>query len=118
MIDPDTLVVLGGGGCVLRRSDDGGASFRKIFIAAEYLGPAEVQAVTFFDKQTGYILLKDGSLLRTSDGGESFARQTAVPGTQASNNAAGNSAIDIAFTSADSGVAFVSPANNAPSIAF
>src|SRR5215217_1941140 len=34
VIDPDTLVVLGGGGCVLRRSDDGGASFRKIFIAA------------------------------------------------------------------------------------
>src|SRR3954452_16564403 len=118
VIDPDTLVVLGGGGCVLRRSDDGGATFHKIFIAAEYLCPAPVQAATFFDKQTGYLLLRDGSLLRTSDGGASFARQTAVPGTEASNNAAGNSALDIAFTSADSGIAFVAPPNNGASIAF
>src|SRR3954454_23229428 len=118
VLDPETLIVLGGGGCVLRRSDDGGATFHKIFIAAEYLCPAPVQAATFFDKQTGYLLLRDGSLLRTSDGGASFARQTAVPGTEASNNAAGNSALDIAFTSADSGIYFVAPPNNGASIAF
>src|SRR5258706_16215927 len=35
IVDPDTVVVLGGGGCVLRRSDDGGKTFRKIFIVAE-----------------------------------------------------------------------------------
>lgn len=92
VIDPETLVVLGGGGCVLRRSDDGGATFHKIFIATETSCPAPVRAATFFDQQTGYILLKDGSLLRTTDAGQLFARQTAVPGTQASNNATGRQA--------------------------
>src|SRR3954463_4356177 len=55
MIDQDTLVVLAGNGCVLRRSDDGGKTFHKIFIVAEQNCPAPVRAFTFVDKQVGYL---------------------------------------------------------------
>src|SRR4051812_14542883 len=68
LIDANTLVVLAQNGCVLRRSDDGGATFHKIFIVAEQNCPAPVQAFTFVDKQLGYLLLNDGSVLRTADG--------------------------------------------------
>ena len=118
VLDPDTITVMGGNGCVLRRSDDAGATFHKIFIVAEQNCPAPVQAFTFVDKQTGYLLLQDGSVLRTTDAGQTFARQTAVPGTQASNNATGNKAVDIAFTGPDAGIVFVRPNGGGPSIAF
>src|SRR3954467_4502452 len=66
VLDPETLTVLGGGGGGLRRSDGAGKTFHKIFIVAEQNCPAPVEAFTFFDRQTGYLLLKDGSVLRTS----------------------------------------------------
>src|SRR5215208_6583584 len=72
VLDPDTLTVLGGEGCVLRRSDDAGKTFHKIFIVAEQNCPAPVETFTFVDRQTGYLLLRDGSVLRTSDAGQTF----------------------------------------------
>ena len=81
IIDPETVVVLGGGGCVLRRTDDGGKTFKKIFIVAEVNCPDRVQAMNFVDKTTGYLLLADGSVLKTTDAGDSFSKQTAIPGT-------------------------------------
>ena len=107
IIDPDTVVVLGGG-CVLRRTDDGGKTFRKIFIVAEVNCPDRVQAVNFIDKTTGYLLLADGSVLKTTDSGESFAKQTAIPGTAASATPGGATAKDIMFSGPDSGIAFAS----------
>ncbi|MEA2150793.1 MAG: hypothetical protein QOD69_2623, partial [Solirubrobacteraceae bacterium] len=77
IIDPDTVTILGSDGCVLRRTDDGGKTFHKIFIVAETDCPDRVRAATFVDKATGYLLLADGSVLRTTDGGQSFAKQTA-----------------------------------------
>lgn len=118
VIDPNTLVIQGANGCVLRRSDDGGTTFHKIYIVAEQNCPAPVQAFTFVTKDVGYLLLRDGNVLRTTDGGQTFARQTAVPGTQAGNNPSGNNAVDLMFTTPDSGIVFVSPPNNAPTIAF
>jgi photosystem II stability/assembly factor-like uncharacterized protein len=107
IVDADTVVVLGGGGCVLRRTDDGGKTFRKIFIVAEVNCPDRVQAVHFVNKTTGYLLLADGSVLRTTDSGDSFSKQTAVPGTSASATPAGATARDILFTTPDAGIAFV-----------
>jgi photosystem II stability/assembly factor-like uncharacterized protein len=107
VLDPDTLTVLGGQGCVLRRSDDAGKTFHKIFIVAEQNCPQPVRAFTFVDRQTGYLLLADGSMLRTTDAGQTFSRQTAIPGTQASNAPAGREASDIAFTGPDVGIAFM-----------
>src|SRR4051812_2595812 len=118
VLDPDTLVILGANGCVLRRSDDAGKTFHKIFIVAEQNCPAPVQAFTFVDRQTGYLLLRDGSVLRTSDAGQTFARQTAIPGTAASNNSNNSTGADIAFTSADTGIVFVHATNPGPSIAY
>src|SRR5437773_3447379 len=118
VLDPQTLIVLSQGGCVLRRSDDAGATFRKIFIVAEQNCPTPVSSFTFVDRQIGYLLLRDGSVLRTGDGGQTFARQTALPGTQASNNSNGTSPIDIAFTGTDTGVAFVLTPNAGPSAAY
>ena len=118
IIDPNTVVVLGGGGCVLRRTDDGGKTFKKIFIVAEVNCPDRVQAVHFVDKTTGYLLLADGSVLKTTDSGESFAKQTAIPGTAASATPAGAVAKEILFTSPDGGIAFVSPAGGPNSAAF
>jgi photosystem II stability/assembly factor-like uncharacterized protein len=117
VIDPDTLMVLGGDGCVLRRSDDAGATFRKVFIIVEQNCAGQIDSFTFVDRQTGYLLIRGGNVYRTTDGGQTFSRQTAIPGTESSNNPSGNRAIDIAFTSADTGVAFVQPSSG-PSIAF
>ena len=118
IIDPETVVILSADGCVLRRSDDGGKTFRKIFIVAELDCPDRVQSLNFVDRKTGYLLLRDGSVLRTSDAGQSFSKQTAIPGTQASATPAGVVAKDLMFSSADSGFAFVSPAGGGPSAAY
>ncbi len=118
IIDPDTVVVLGGGGCVLRRTDDGGKTFKKIFIVAEVNCPDRVQSMHFVNKTTGYLLLADGSVLKTTDSGESFAKQTAIPGTAASSAPGGAVAKDILFTSPDGGIAFVSPSGGGNSAAF
>lgn len=118
IIDPETVAVLGADGCVLRRSDDGGKTFHKIFIVAEVNCPDRVQAVSFVDKNTGYLLLRDGSVLRTNDAGQSFSKQTAIPGTQASATPGGANAKDIVFTGPDSAIAFVTPSGGGNSLAF
>ena len=109
IVDPSTLVVLGGNGCVLRRSADGGATFQKIFIVAESNCPDQVQSFYFTDKSNGYLLLHDGSILKTADGGQTFSKQTALPGTPAS--ATGGNAVptDLYFSSATSGLVVVTP---------
>lgn len=118
IVDPETVVVLGGGGCVLRRTNDGGRTFKKIFVVAEVNCPDRVQSVHFVDKTTGYLLLADGSVLKTTDSGDSFAKQTALPGTAASATPGGAVAKDILFTAPDSGIAFVSAGPSGASAAF
>lgn len=119
IIDPETVVVLGGGGCVLRRSDDGGTTFHRIFVVAEAGCPDRVRSLHFVDRTTGYLLLQDGSVLRTTDAGQSFAKQTAIPGTPAGATPGQAAPADILFTGNDSGIAFVTPAGaGATSLAF
>jgi photosystem II stability/assembly factor-like uncharacterized protein len=118
IIDPDTVAILGGNGCVLRRTDDGGKTFHKLFIVAEVNCPDRVQSMNFVNKTTGYLLLADGSVLKTADSGDSFSKQTAIPGTAASATPGGAVAKDILFTGPDSGIAFVSPSAGGNSSAF
>jgi photosystem II stability/assembly factor-like uncharacterized protein len=119
IIDPETVVVLGGGGCVLRRSDDGGTTFHRIFIVAEADCPDRVRSFSFADRNVGYLLLQNGSVLRTTDAGQSFSKQTAIPGTPAGASAGAAQAADILVTGADSAIAFVTPAGaGAMSLAF
>ncbi|MDX6678304.1 MAG: hypothetical protein QOE31_2356 [Solirubrobacteraceae bacterium] len=117
IVDPETLVVLGADGCVLRRSANGGATFSRIFVVAEANCPDRVRAFHFIDKNTGYLLLADGSVLRTTDAGQSFSKQTAIPGTPAGATAGSAAPADILFSAPDSGIAFVTPGPG-PSLAY
>jgi photosystem II stability/assembly factor-like uncharacterized protein len=112
-VTPDVVIVLGGDGCVVRRSDDGGKTFRKMFVLAEFNCPDRAAATYFVSPQVGYLLLRDGNVLRTTDGGETFGRGTAIPGTPAS--AGGGTAVpaDAVFTSADAGIVFLAGGNAA-----
>jgi photosystem II stability/assembly factor-like uncharacterized protein len=106
VVTPDVLIVQGGDGCVVRRSDDGGRTFRKLYVLAEADCPDRVQTAFFVDPLVGYLVLRDGTVLRTTDGGQTFGRtQTAVPETRQRN---GNRApADAVFTNPDTGVVFL-----------
>jgi photosystem II stability/assembly factor-like uncharacterized protein len=83
-IDANTLVA--GGGCVARRSVDGGKSFTRIaFTPVESSCPdnSHLAAMWFLDANLGYLVLADGSVFQTLDGGTEFATKTALPGTRA-----------------------------------
>lgn len=107
IIDPNNVVILGGNGCVLRRSSDGGTTFLPIFILAQTGCPNPVQSFFFVNGEIGYLLLRDGSVLRTADGGKTFSKQTAIPGTPASATGGGAAPADLLFTGASTGMAFV-----------
>ncbi len=107
VISPDIVVVLGGGGCVVRRSDDGGKTFRKLFVLAEIDCPDKVVAVNFVSPQVGYLLLSDGNVLRTTDGGQTFGRGTAIPGTRASSGGGQSVPADAIFSTPDAGIVFL-----------
>jgi photosystem II stability/assembly factor-like uncharacterized protein len=67
--------------------------------------------MSFPSSNVGFFLLHDGTLLSTSDGGQSFSRKTAIPNSAAKGG--NETPMDIFFTSATNGVA-VSRANGAP----
>ena len=102
IVDQDSVVV--SGGCIVRRSDDGGRTFVRLpWTASDARCSESVVTPDFLANETGYLLLEDGSILRTEDGGRTWSRRTAVPGTRA---AGGNVvAKDIAFTSPSDGIA-------------
>jgi photosystem II stability/assembly factor-like uncharacterized protein len=78
VIDSDSLVV--GSECALRRTDDGGATFRRLpFTTSERRCPRQVAAVAFPSAIVGYLLLTDGAVLKTADGGRSFSALTNAP---------------------------------------
>ncbi|HST38014.1 MAG TPA: YCF48-related protein [Conexibacter sp.] len=101
-VDADT--VFAGGGCVARRSTDGGETFEAVaFTPVESSCRANLLGLSFLSPTLGFLLLDDGSVFTTDDGGESFAQRTAVPGTGAAGGGTAPSAI--AFTSATTGTA-------------
>ncbi len=75
---PDRIVV--GGGCSLRRSDDGGATFQRLpFSASDFTCPSPVGAFSFPSSNVWYVVLGNNAVLSTADGGQTFTRRTAVP---------------------------------------
>jgi photosystem II stability/assembly factor-like uncharacterized protein len=106
---PGSTVVVGGAdGCVTRISDDGGQVFRRIFNVAESNCSESVAAFSFLSAKVGFLLLRNGSIELTTDGGESFSRRTGVPGTSASSGGGSLAGTDVHFFSASAGIAFVS----------
>src|SRR4051794_27841703 len=94
VIDADSVAVAGG--CVARRSDDGGASFRPLpWWSGGGVCPSPIAALAFPTDQRGYLVLVDGAVWRTDDGGATWTGLAGepVPG-----------ATDAAFTSPDAGV--------------
>ena len=110
-LGPSTLVIGGGEGCVTRISENGGQLFRRIFNVAESGCPEPVAAFSFTSPKQGFLLLKNGSVELTTDGGETFARRTGLPGTPASSGGGQASGIDLHFSSATKGIAFVGQPN-------
>jgi photosystem II stability/assembly factor-like uncharacterized protein len=100
-IDADS--VFAGGGCVARRSDDGGATFRRVaFTPVESSCREQLAAGWFVSEQTGFLALTDGTVLRTDNDGDSFAQKTPLPGTRAPGG--GATPTDLAFVSDQVGV--------------
>jgi photosystem II stability/assembly factor-like uncharacterized protein len=84
VLDGNTLVA--GGGCVARRSTDGGQTFTRIaFTNVESNCPAEANlaALSFVNPNTGFVFEQGGQVFQTDDGGTRFAAKIAVPGTRA-----------------------------------
>jgi photosystem II stability/assembly factor-like uncharacterized protein len=101
--DEDTVVV--GAGCVLRRSDDAGTSFRAFSFSASGCENGIV-SLSFPSADSGYLLLANGAVLRTDDGGASFSDRGAVPGTAAATpGGTPATPTDILFTDANTGFA-------------
>jgi photosystem II stability/assembly factor-like uncharacterized protein len=83
VLNDSTLVA--GGGCVARRSTDGGKTFTRIgFTNVESDCPADsnLAALSFLDANLGYIFETAGQVFQTRDGGTRFATKIAVPGTR------------------------------------
>ena len=102
-VDADTVII--GSGCVMRRSDDRGDNFRRVpFVARETNCPSPLATFHFPSDQVGYVVLADGSVSQTTDGGQSFGGKREVPGTQ---SAGGGQAVptDVFFVNDTTGFA-------------
>ena len=104
-LDADT--VLAGGGCVARRTTDGGRTFTAVrFTAVEAGCRVPLRDLSFVSSDVGYVLLDDGSVFTTTDGGQTFSPRTAVPDTRARGG--GAQPRGIAFVDASRGYAATS----------
>src|SRR4051794_40269814 len=88
VISADSFVVAGS--CALRRSDDGGRTFVRLpWTASDARCTGGIASVSFPDSNTGFLLLRNGNVLRSTDAGRTWSRRTAVPGTQATSASSG-----------------------------
>jgi photosystem II stability/assembly factor-like uncharacterized protein len=93
-IDPDA--VFAAGGCVARRSNDGGATFTRVaFTPVESSCKEQFAAGWFISRVTGFLALTDGTILRTDNNGDTFAQKNPLPGTRAPGGSA--TPVDLRF---------------------
>ena len=105
-ITPDSFVVAGG--CALRRSDDGGQSFQRLpWTASDLRCTSGIGAVFFPSSAVGYLMLDNGNVLRTTDGGATWARRTAVPNTRVVNPSSDARPSDLFFLDENTGFAAI-----------
>src|SRR3954469_18755141 len=76
------------GACVMRRSDDGGQTFARVpATSGERSCKSGVAAFHFLDGSTGLVVLSNGRVRRTGNGGHSFSDRGPIPGTSAAGAA-------------------------------
>jgi photosystem II stability/assembly factor-like uncharacterized protein len=103
-VNPTTVVV--GGGCSVRESVNGGASFVSLPInSSENDCPTDVASVSFLTPSSGYVELTDGTIFFTADTGQTLASKTSAP----VNNGA---AAEIDFISPTTGFAVAKAGDN------
>ena len=107
-IDADAFFA--GGGCVGRRSNDGGRTFTRVaFTPVETKCSQPLAAAFFVSRLIGYVVLADGTVLRTDNNGEAFAQRIAVPGTRAGGGGGANVRVNaLRFLDATTGIAATS----------
>jgi photosystem II stability/assembly factor-like uncharacterized protein len=99
---PDSNTVYVGGGCVLRRSTDGGATFTRVrFAVRESRCSSRLAQLAFPTPSLGYLVLTDGKVLRTINGGRSFARRASL---NVGSSVPQGGAADAVFTSDNTGL--------------
>ena len=77
-VDPNTVIV--GGGCTVRESVNGGERFQRLAInGSEGSCPTKVVSFSFLSASTGFVELSDGSILLTTNGGQTLQPKTPVP---------------------------------------
>jgi photosystem II stability/assembly factor-like uncharacterized protein len=86
-------------GCSLRRSDDGGATFRRLRVVNEARCTSPISSLFFPSASVAYFVLDNGSVLRSEDGGDTVSSRTSVPGVPPGRPT------DVWFTSDSTGVA-------------
>ena len=87
LVGGDAAKIVTGGGCAVRRSDDGGETFSRLpFAPSDTACPFSVAALAFPSSNVGYLVLSDGNVVSTADGGRTFSRKTAIPGGAANGN--------------------------------
>ncbi len=92
-------VVIVGGGCSVRESTNGGANFVDVPInASESSCSTNVASLSFLDQNNGYVELQDGSILFTSNAGQTVQAKTTAP-------VGGGEGHDLAFVSPTTGFA-------------
>lgn len=77
---PNSIVI--GDGQFLQRSDNGGRTFVRVPFAS---GGTSLVTAAFPSASVGYLVLANGSVLSTADGGKTFTRRTAIPGGKPSD---------------------------------
>jgi photosystem II stability/assembly factor-like uncharacterized protein len=104
VVMPDASTVIAGGGCVLRRSDDGGRTFTRVAFSPreKQCSPDTIAALAFPTPQSGYVFLGSGRVLRTDNGGRTFSRRASVPLTVTGNSAA---ITEVSFADLNTGIA-------------
>jgi photosystem II stability/assembly factor-like uncharacterized protein len=100
VVSPELVVT--GGGCSALLSSNGGASFTRLYFTSTKCSQ-QLTGFSFLSATTGYLLLQNGTVLSTTDGGTTWTPKTQIPGAAPGNGS--GFAAGIVFTSPTTGVA-------------
>jgi photosystem II stability/assembly factor-like uncharacterized protein len=95
-LSPTTVIV--GGGCSVLESTDSGESFTSLPLGLAGDCTDTVAGIAFQSAKQGYVVLRDGTLLYTADGGQTVQARSGVPN-------GGSFVTGLAFSSPTTGVA-------------